>query len=106
MKGFRPTDSDETKIKAICKRLTPAIERRNELAFAHGLKQMLRVHPSVIVDRACGELCSQHGWLRDILFSQANPEQRQRLHHEAYQVMAQQIIDFGLRVEDHFRVAD
>lgn len=106
MKGFLPTSADETKIAIMCRRLTPAVHRRDISAIAHDMQQMIERYGVDLVGEAYRQLSCDHNWLIEIVMDCMDVEQRDEAYAIACEVMVEQIVDAGLRIEDHLRSSD
>jgi hypothetical protein len=102
--GFQ--DYDATKIAVIIKRLTPAIEREDEVAVGRGLREAIERYGEDVVNRAWEHLLQEHEWLISHALSHLSQEQRQTFHDSSYEIIAEQLTEAGLRLEDNFRVLD
>jgi hypothetical protein len=103
--GFQ-IDYDATKIAVIIKRLTPAIEREDEVAVGRGLREFIQRYGEHVVNRAWEHLLEKYEWLTAQAMSHMSPDQRQIFRDSAYEIIAEQLTEAGLRLEDNFRVLD
>lgn len=104
-KGFEQSAGDIT-VQIIIKRLTPAIKRRDEQAIGRGLRELLARYDSSLVHEAWLILMAEHRWLMKVAVAGMRPSDRQAFISESHEVLAQSLIDAGLRIEDHLRVCD
>jgi hypothetical protein len=106
VKGFKQTSGDDLKVQVIIRRLTPAINRRDEVAIGRGIREATQRYGEDLVGDAWAELSTAHPWLVEVAFDAMTPSMKQEFYANAFEVMAETITDAGLRIEDHFRVSD
>jgi hypothetical protein len=106
MKGFKQPSGDELKVQAIIKRLTPAIIRRDEDAIGRGMQEAKERYGGDLLADAWSQLSEAHPWLVHVALDAMPPAEKHEFYATAYSIMAETIIEAGLRIEDHFRVAD
>jgi len=98
--------SEQLKIQAIIKRLTPLADRQDKVAFESGVAEAHKRYGKKLFAAAFKELVENNDWVSSVSLSWLPQDTQEEFLSQANEMVAKELIKSGLRIEDHFRVSD